>query len=108
MTSMPRILILLALLGTIALACSRPEPVRTDPPKPAVTTTTADKAPTAVKAKAPAKLAKTPVINGLSSEEQKALKQTYAKHAMETITLENAEREAAALEKLVDEELAAE
>ena len=104
MTSMPRFLILLSLLGAVALACSRPEPVRSDPPKASSTATTAAQAP-AVKAGAVA--APAPLINGLSSEEQKALKATYAKRAIETITLENAEQEAAALEKLVEDELAA-
>ncbi len=114
MTSTIRLLTLVALIGALCLACSRPEPVRTDPPKAA---TGAEKAPAKaptkaatnapVEAKAPAPAPKAPLFNGLSSDEQKALKKTYAKQAAETITLENAEKEAAALEKLVEDELAA-
>jgi hypothetical protein len=108
MMSIFRIVSLFVVLGAFSLACSRPEPVRSDPPKAAVS---AEKASPAAADKVVAPVVapkKTALFNGLSGDEQKALKKTYAKQATETITIENAEQEAAALEKLVEDELAAE
>ena len=105
-----RTLITLALISLLTLAaagCSKetpaPEPSAAKPSAPSKVEGAPVKAPTEVAPVAPVKPAP-PVAppTGLTKDERAKASQTYAIQASKTITLDNAEAEAAKLEQEID------